>query len=314
MFALRGLEVSVSVFVIVYGVTSLLVALTWRTLYARSSRGSAHRMADLLFTIRMAPFLTALAVTGGLAIPSFLLLEPRAVDEPVGFGPMLLGIGAATLLISGIIHAAIALRRADRAVALWTMESQTLDAGAGVPVRVSGPAPPMSAAGILRPRIFLSEAAQALLNTSELRIALNHELAHVRRCDNFKKLLLRVVVFPGMFGLEQAWLEASEMAADDAAVSTSSDALELAGALLKLSRLAIGRPVELTAALVHCPASALNARVQRLIEWKEAAEAPKRKYLSWRQIGAAAIVVAALSVTYSPLLVSVHTATEWLVR
>jgi Zn-dependent protease with chaperone function len=67
-----------------------------------------------------------------------------------------------------------------------------------------------------------------------LQTALNHEVAHVSRRDNLKKLLLRFVAFPGMSGLETAWLEATEMAADDAAVSTAGDALDLAAALIKL--------------------------------------------------------------------------------
>ena len=76
----------------------------------------------------------------------------------------------------------------------------------------------------------------------------------MRRRDNLKKLLLRFVAFPGMAGLEAAWLEATEMAADDAAVSNAGEALDLAAALIKLSRLGpVEAPVDLTAALVHSP-------------------------------------------------------------
>ena len=126
--------------------------------------------------------------------------------------------------------------------------------------------PALSAAGILRPKILLSGSAEFLLNGNELRTALNHELAHIRRRDNFKKMLLRFVAFPGMRGLEAVWLEASEMAADDAAVSSTADALDLAAALLKLSRLKADEPSpDLTAALVHGHAAIINARVERLI-------------------------------------------------
>jgi len=63
-------------------------------------------------------------------------------------------------------------------------------------------------------------------------------MAHAHRRDNLKKLLFRFCAFPGMSRLEAAWCEAEEMAADDAAVASVGDALDLASALIKLSRLA----------------------------------------------------------------------------
>jgi len=154
----------------------------------------------------------------------------------------------------------------------------------------------------------------------ELQAALNHEVAHVRRRDNLKKLMLRCVAFPGMTGLEAAWLEATEMAADDAAVSNAGEALDLASALVKLSRL---QPVEwatvdptigLTAALVHGSAAVVSARVERLIAWSSDCLAPPKTFSPWYGLGAAAATVAVFLVTYGHLLVQVHMATEWLVR
>ena len=75
--------------------------------------------------------------------------------------------------------------------------------------------------------------------------------------------------------LERAWREATEMAADDAAVSNVSEALDLAAAVIKLSRLApLEPPAELTTALVHSPAESVNARVERLIAWSERRQNP----------------------------------------
>jgi Zn-dependent protease with chaperone function len=172
----------------------------------------------------------------------------------------------------------------------------------------------MTTAGIVHPRVLLSTTAEFLLTPNELSTALNHELAHVRRRDNLKKLLLRLVPFPGMSGLETAWLEATEIAADDAAVSSTSQALDLAAALLKLSRLA---PLEiaprLTAGLVHSPASAMNARIERLVAWTEPLQRPQKSPIRYA-LGAVAVGVAALAFSYSSLLVGVHEATELLVR
>jgi Zn-dependent protease with chaperone function len=154
-----------------------------------------------------------------------------------------------------------------------------------------------------------------MLSSNELRTALNHEVAHVRRRDNLKKLLLQFVAFPGMRELESAWLEATEMAADDTAVSSVGEALDLAAALIKLSRFTpTEAPVELTTALVHSPASAMNARVERLVAWTEDRRVPVPKYSPWYGVSAALATVALLAVSYSHMLVRVHTATEWLVR
>jgi hypothetical protein len=136
----------------------------------------------------------------------------------------------------------------------------------------------------------------------------------VRRRDNMKKLLLRFVAFPGMAGLEAAWLEATEMAADDAAVSKAAEALDLAAALIKLSRLPVAPPVDLTAALVHASASIMHARVERLIDWRDEHLVSSARFSLWYRLGAACAAVALLAVGYSQLLVRVHTATEWLVR
>jgi hypothetical protein len=105
------------------------------------------------------------------------------------------------------------------------------------------------------------------------------------------------------------------MAADDGAVSSASEALDLAAAVIKLSRLAPLKPAaELTTALVHSPAESVNARVERLLAWTEPRQSAAREY-SWAYVlTTAAAVVVTLGLTYSELLVRVHAATEWLVR
>jgi Zn-dependent protease with chaperone function len=171
----------------------------------------------------------------------------------------------------------------------------------------------MTAVGIIRPRILFSRAAEFLLNANEFQSALNHEIAHLRRRDNLKKLLLRFVQFPGMRGLEHSWLEATEMAADDAAVSTSAEALDLAAALIKLCRLgSMGSFAELNMSLVHSPVSLVNERVERLIHWTGRSY-PAPRHSLW-YAGGLGLALFAAGLSYSQLLVAAHNATEWLVR
>ena len=314
MFAARGIAVSLSVFVLVYCTLSLAVGLTWRRLSDYSHKFPIRRVANLLFLFRMFPLVAATVITAAFTVPSFLLLEPRAIDEPLGGFPLLLGLCGLAFAIAGSVNAGMALRRASRAIALWTTEAQPISASVPVPVlRIGRPRPAMTAAGIVSPRVLVSGPAESMLSASELRTALNHEIAHVRRRDNLRKLLLRVVAFPGMRGLESAWLEATEMAADDAAVTTAGEALDLASALIKLSRIGAEPSVDLTAALVHSPGAVMNARVERLLSWTETRHAPRRRS-SWYGLATALATIAIFSVTYTQLLSHIHTATEWLVR
>jgi beta-lactamase regulating signal transducer with metallopeptidase domain len=314
MFAVRGVAVSFSVFAMVYTALSLAVCGTWRRVWIYSQRHSVRPAARLLFGLRMTPLVAAGLITAAFTVPSFLLLEPRSINEPLGAIPLAVGLFGAVVGIFGILNASRALVRASRAIARWASDAQPMNTSAPVSVlRISGAVPPMAATGIVRPRVLLSNSAEFVLTASELQAALNHELVHVRRRDNLKKLLLRFVAFPGMRELEAAWVEASEMTADDAAVSTAREALDLAAALVKVSRLAaLEPPVELTAALVRGPVAAMNARVERLIAWTE--RAPSGGDFRW--YGAVAIVgaVTVFAGTYGQLLAGMHEATEWLVR
>jgi beta-lactamase regulating signal transducer with metallopeptidase domain len=321
MFALRGIAVSFSIFILLYSALSLAVCGVWRNLRLGTQRHSARRCADLLFILRTIPLLVATAATFALAVPSFLLLEPRAVNEPIGVLPVILGLCGMGTLLAGIWKAAAALLRASRTVARWSSDTGVIGVGRvhsmdSISVlRISGAAPPLTAAGILRPRVWLSRAAEFVLSERELLSALRHEVVHVRRRDNLRKLILRLIAFPGMVELESTWREATEMAADDAAVSSASEALDLAAAVIKLSRLApLEAPAELTTALVNSPAESVNARVERLIAWTEPRPSPAMRYSLGYRLFAVAVVVVTLVVTYTELLVRVHAATEWLVR
>ena len=316
MFAARGIAVSCSVFFLVYGGLSVAVCVAWRALWRSFRAYPPRRVADLLFTMRAFPLISAIAITAVFTVPSFLLLEPRSIEEPLGGISLLLGICGVMLGMVGMVNAGWALHRASRAIAGWTRGSQGIETASPVPVlRVARPAPAMVATGLVRHRVLMSPMAESVLTANELRRSLDHEVAHVRRHDNLKKLVFRLVTFPGMADLESAWLAATEMAADDAAVANAAEALDLATALIKLSRLSsVELPVDLTAALVRGPASAVQARVERLVAWNENRDLRLKKYFRRYGFAAALAIMITLAISYSQLLVHVHTATEWLVR
>jgi Zn-dependent protease with chaperone function len=316
MFALRGAAVFFSVFAVVYGALSLAVCLGWSRIRVWARDLSANRLSDLLFSVRMLPFAAAAVITGVFIVPSFLLFEPRTINESLSAAPAALGFVGAGICLMGLGNALSALRKASRTISSWVANAQLILSPSGLPfLRIAQPIPPMIAVGILRSRILLSTSAEFVLGANELETAIHHEMAHVRRRDNLRKLLLRLVAFPGMQGLEAAWIEAAEMAADDAAVSSSGDALDLAAALIKLSRLTASEPTPyLTAALVRVPAAIMNARVERLLAWTPECKAAPRGFSRWYSIGFACATLITLVQTYRELLVRIHTATEWFVR
>ena len=315
MFAIRGMAVSLSVFAIVYSGASIVVLCAWKQLLKRAQDVPVQRLGTLLFAIRIFPLLAAGLVTVIFAIPSFLLLEPRAIVEPMGNDLVVLAGFGVVLVGFALVNALSVILRTSRTVSTWTKSAQPVCSSAPFPMlRIHRRIPPLMAVGIVRPKILLSGSAEFVLNENELRTGVNHEIAHILRRDNLKKLILRFVAFPGMRGLDGAWIQASEMAADEAAVSSTADALDLAAALIKLSKLTSSESVpEVSATLIQGPASLINARVERLISWSEhsrmAQESSATKLLVW------IVPMAGLFATsYYSLLGCLHQATEWLVR
>ncbi len=315
MFVLRCLGVSLACFLVLYGIVSLAVSLAWARVRSAAARFSARRLADVLFLLRELPLLLAAGITLAFVVPSFLLLEPRVVAEPVGEIPLTLGAACLLLFGAGLFNAISAQARTSRTVAGWL---QGAIAGSDChPVRlyrIQPSTPALTVAGICDPRVLLSQAAAATLNATELAAALKHEIAHVRRRDNLKKLLFRLCVFPRMTKLEAAWSEAAEMAADDAAVSNSREALDLASALIKLSRFAPLQTSALVMGLMQGSGSALNARISRLVMWDETRKVQRHPSLPWYLAPTLLGGIFGMVMTYSVALSRMHQMTEWLVR
>ncbi len=264
MFALRGVAVSLTFFVLIYCLLSALVAVSWRWL--RWLHAAEQSVADLLFLLRVLPLVVSVIVTFAFVVPSFQLLEPRSTNEGVGRMPVALGMAALFLIALGCQRMIAAQTKTSRVVARWIEGSRPL----GKPTemlayRSRRESPPLMLVGMRKPRVLVSDSTIEILSEDELQIALRHELAHIRSYDNLKKLLFRFCPFPGMAKLEAAWAHAAELAADDAAVSNMNEAVDLAAALVKLSRLV---PVDTApACTVGFVSGSLSARVARLLAW-----------------------------------------------
>jgi Zn-dependent protease with chaperone function len=311
MFALRGIAVSLAFFVLLYCLLSAMVAIAWRSL--RRLRVTQQNLAALLFAFRVLPLAASLVLTFAFVVPSFQLLEPRSINEGMGAIPSALGVCALLLIVCGCFRVVAALSKTSRVVARWLEGARALDSGAqAVTLQSRREAPPLTLVGVRKPRVLVSESTVALLSHEELHIALKHELAHMRTHDNLKKLVFRFCPFPGMATLETAWSQAAELAADDAAVSKLDDAVDLAAALVKLSRMV---PVESApVCTVGFVTGSLSVRVARLLAWDEASKAQPARIHPLYAIPPVLVTLLCVCVTYSPILALTHELTEWLVR
>src|ERR1700676_4119575 len=315
MFALRGIAVSLTFFVLLYCPLSALVGVAWRLLTLLHA--TERSLAGLLFALRVLPLAASVVITFAFVVPSFQLLEPRVInsDEGIGAMPLALGVCALLLIACGCFRVIAAQIRTSRVLARWLGDACFLDAGAQIVTFYSRrEAPPLTLVGVRKPRVLVSEATVALLSHDELHIALKHELAHMRSRDNLKKLVFRLCPFPGMARLESAWSQTAELAANDAAVSNLHDAIDLAAALVKLCRLV---PVDAApVCTVGFVTGSISVRVARLLAWNESG-AGKARHIPIRSWYVVPSVLAALSlvfVSYGPTLALAHTVTECLVR
>ena len=102
---------------------------------------------------------------------------------------------------------------------------------------------PAFTAGLVRPRIYISEDLQKLLTPSELRAVFRHELSHYASMDPLRLSVLRfasraIFWFPLIDVFAKELMDDAEIVADDFAASPrgGSDPLDVAGALVKLGR------------------------------------------------------------------------------
>jgi len=307
MFAARGILVALAFFALTYCLGSALVILLWLAMKRLNPKAAVP--AAFLFALRLFPFALSVVVNIVFTLPSFWLMEKSSLDEDAG--TFILAVCALLMLGFGLIRVLRAQARTRRAVNHWLLGPNRGNGAALNPMTsAANGAPPLILAGIRRPKVLVCDAAAALLNEDELQAAVRHEHAHMRCRDNLKKVLVASIPFPGMAALEAAWQEAAELEADDAAVSNRREALDLAAALIKLSRSFQQRPMPALATGLVSGASCISARVERLLEWRAQSGRP----CTWPWLLLALLsLIAGIASNYHAALVLTHRLTELLV-
>lgn len=304
MFVARGLVVSLAFFATIYCPLSLLVVAVSRLL---SSARSAP--PHLLFGLRIFPYVLSLTVAVFFAFPSFWLLERPSLDEDIA--TFVLAVCSLVILGAGLFRMVKAQTRTSRAIERWMKMMRRAGESLSVSETSSSQGcPPLILVGICNPTVMVSDLATSVLSESELRVAVQHELGHMRSWDNLKKVLVSATPFPGMASLEGAWREAAELAADDAAVANRQEALDLASALIKLSRYS-PLPPEHVLATGLIDGGSITLRVQRLLSWRKSPR-PFAQARTYALLVVLALTVAAAA-NYGATLAFTHRLTELLV-
>lgn len=131
--------------------------------------------------------------------------------------------------------------------------------------------------GYLRSKLIVSTGLLNALTSEELAALLEHEAAHHTRRDNLSKWMLTICrylspVFPLTGLLYRWWSEQVEMVCDEVAARRTNDPVEVAGALVRLTRLTVGMPRSSQLAesnFVGEHEATLERRVERVLSLSE---------------------------------------------
>jgi beta-lactamase regulating signal transducer with metallopeptidase domain len=285
----RLLLLSSASFFLVQIVVAALVAWIAPAAIRRAETMRPRRAARLLLTLRLLPAALSAMILAAICVPSYLRFEPRIADEQVGFVCIAAAILGASMCAVAISKTLGALLRC----ALYLRRSGGVEARVeGETVWIVKQSAGLALAGILRPRLLISERAMRELSSAQLSVALRHERAHRASLDNLKRLLILLApaIFPRLRTLDQAWARCAEWAADDQAAEGDQDrSATLASALVRVARLQAG--------------VAMPAMVTSLVEADEDLSLRVDRLLNAAPVSESSLCVGALALAATALLI-----------
>ena len=316
---LMGLA-TLAAFVSVSTAAAVCIALAWPGIERALSRFPSAARARALFLVRIAPTLFG-ALAGALTTIAFLRHEPSSTAEAPGWF-----MGAAASAGAGLI-----LRGLCRVIRQWKSTNRFLHVIQPSATRVTVPGvslptwqvdiafPLVAVAGVWRSRLLVARRVLEQMPRDEFEVVLKHELAHARHRDNAARLIVTGLpdvlgLLERRLGLERAWREAAEDAADDFAAAGNARARAcLAAALIRVANIA-GTQAR---ACVPLPAfhggESIERRVRRLLD----AGMPRSR-APWAMRASALLLplacAAAVFIQWDVVLSTVHGITEAVVR
>ena len=248
----------------------------------------------------------------------------RTAGAPLHWLPLaLLAAGLVYAVVDRVrltrrVSRALAAHRARRAYATEQIGRLGREFGVEPDVRVlvGVAANPAFTAGLLRPRIYVSERLQQALSPVELRAVFRHELHHHARRDPLRFAALRFAAkmffwLPLIGLLAEDLMEDAEVMADDFAASPrgGSDPLDVASALVKIGQLGRANAEWLAATPGIGGFRLLDRRVRRLADEPVPApvSVPRRPIL----LSIAALLTLWLASTFVPGPASAGMTMQW---
>jgi Zn-dependent protease with chaperone function len=263
---------------LVHGTLSVLAVMIWQISRKYIARISPRNASQVLFWLRLTPFIATVIAALIFIIPAFLEYEPHSTQERVSVSMAVFALISLLIVFGGLLRSISAILQSNRVMNAWIKDSEEEPTQLeGVSVhRCHHDSPVIAVLGLWRTRIFVSNQVFETLSSEELNAALRHEAVHARSKDTFKKLALHFSprVFPAwdlLAPIRESWAKVCELSADEeAAAHDAQCTLSLASALVKVSRLSCPMEIPtLGAALMNNTESFLGYRVQRLLQISE---------------------------------------------
>lgn len=329
MFETLGICLALAALLTLNACASLLTSALWRTLRGRAENWPASARARMIFALRVFPAVIAVTCVGALLLPAYITHEPRHDVEPVSLKLAILAVISAAGLLLALWRGVAAWGATRRLINDWLRCAEPIKPGQldqiAIPAyRLRHPFPVIAIVGAIRPKLFIADHLFQSLTRGELAAAIAHERGHLMARDNLKRALLRacrdaLAIVPSGGGLDRAWAEASEAAADEhAAREGGGVALDLASALVKIARLVpagVKPTIPAGALLIGDDAGGIARRVRRLTQLATLDDAEP----AWRVFNSGALpwacVVAPLAsaillATSPPTLLMIHNVIE----
>jgi Zn-dependent protease with chaperone function len=316
-YYLRLLCLCLATFFVVHALAWLAISSVTRGAVRVAGTMKPRMATRFLFVLRITPSALALFLVLGFCIPSYVWLEPNLPTERVGWLCLAAAVLGGLVWVASLGRGMAAVVRTEQYVRHCGGEAASDSDMLVLP----GNSPVMAVAGVVHPRLVVSDAVLKTLSVEQQDAAFRHEAAHQASRDNLKKLLFLLTpdVFPmlGRMGrLERAWATYTEWAADDQAVDGDQDrALSLASALVKVAKLGVSpSPSYLLSTLMDTDRD-LEVRVDRLLRKPAYAEKPLAPVVAFlRNVGMVASAIGVTLLLWPESLGSVHRLLEQLVQ
>jgi hypothetical protein len=287
---------------------STLVAIGWRTRAVAPANLPPTVRARRILLLRITPVAAAAAITLLIVAPAFALFEPAQNNEQ--FGPAIAALALIGLLhlLSGLARGGFSLWMTRRLERTWLASSSALDLSSGMRVFVVDDAPPnVALVGVFAPQLIAARSVIDRCTPAEIMSIVAHERGHFAARDNFKRWLMASL--PGALRHTQihremvdAWHEAAEDGADDAATQGDAEArADLAALLLKVIRVTPQSIRKIAVVSPFVERDGLERRVRRLLQPELE---PPAKFALVPMIALAATVALGIATLLTPAMLN----------